>query len=366
MNRTLPKRDSTKLVYFITIIGAIICAIYTDSILTIILAVFLQIIIHEAGHLVFGLLSGYKFYSFRFLMFMIYKNKDSKIKFKLFSLIGTSGQCLMLPPETKTEDTPFLLYNMGGVMLNLITMPIFTAAYFAVSDIFLRTLFFCLIVMALTVALTNGIPFYTSYIANDGMNAMNIYKSSRAMHAFRLILTLHAEIENGLKYQDILDERLAVEDEDFYNAISANIPFLAAYVAFMKKDFEKARALAERLVSFESHAIELHKMLATMLILYCEAVGESKKSILMLYERKDVVKFMRKAHVGDVIRAKYAVEKLVSGDMVKAEKAKKLFERVSKRTKDKEQVEIERAFYDYVDQIYIWRLENLESTDEKI
>ena len=35
------------------------------------LAIFLQVVIHELGHLTFGLLTGYKFLSYRVLNFMI-------------------------------------------------------------------------------------------------------------------------------------------------------------------------------------------------------------------------------------------------------------------------------------------------------
>ncbi|MBO5413517.1 MAG: hypothetical protein J6A29_04410, partial [Clostridia bacterium] len=55
---------------------------------------YLHTIIHEAGHLVFGLLSGYKFVSFRIGNIMLIKIKN-KLKFKKFSLLGTAGQCLM-------------------------------------------------------------------------------------------------------------------------------------------------------------------------------------------------------------------------------------------------------------------------------
>ena len=360
MDRTKPQRDGTKILNIITIIGVFLSSFYTGSYLAVILAFFLQIFIHEFGHLIFGLISGYKFYSYRFLIFTIYRNKDNKIRFKLFGLTGTAGQCLMIPPEKKIEDTPFLLYNMGGVILNLITMPFFAAAYFTTSDEFIKGLFISLVFMGFTHALTNGIPLYFAYIANDGMNTLNIYRSARARYVFKLTLDLHVKIENGMHYSDIPDELLVIEDDDYYNAISATIPYLAAYVAFMKKDFEKAKAISEKLNSFDSQALKLHKMFANMMILYCEAVSETKKSILLLYENKDVVRFMRRSPTSEVLRAKYAIEKLVNGEEVKAAKAKKQFESMAKRTKNKEMVEIERSLYDYVDQIYIWRTENKE------
>lgn len=53
-------------------------------------AFFLQIIIHEAGHLIFGLLSGYRFCSFRIGSLMWIK-KEGKLQLKRYSIAGTAG-----------------------------------------------------------------------------------------------------------------------------------------------------------------------------------------------------------------------------------------------------------------------------------
>ena len=63
-------------------------------------ALFFHIIIHEAGHLVFGLMTGYKFCSFRVASFMWLK-ENGKLKLKRLSVAGTGGQCLMSPPDIK-------------------------------------------------------------------------------------------------------------------------------------------------------------------------------------------------------------------------------------------------------------------------
>ena len=49
---------------------------------------YLQLIIHELGHLIFGLLSGYKFSSFRIFNFMLIK-EDGKFKIKNLSFPET-------------------------------------------------------------------------------------------------------------------------------------------------------------------------------------------------------------------------------------------------------------------------------------
>ena len=80
------------------------------SILSAFLGGFLQIIIHEAGHLVTGLLSGYKFVSFRIFNYTILKTKG-KLKIKKFGIAGTGGQCLMTPPDCPIEELKFVWYN---------------------------------------------------------------------------------------------------------------------------------------------------------------------------------------------------------------------------------------------------------------
>ena len=62
----------------------------------------LHIIIHEAGHLVFGLLTGYKFVSFRVFNVLIDKEENDKIRLRTVQGVdGTGGQCLMSPPKIK-------------------------------------------------------------------------------------------------------------------------------------------------------------------------------------------------------------------------------------------------------------------------
>ena len=81
--------------------------------------VYVLIITHEAGHLVCGLLSGYKFVSFR-IGSLIFVKQEDKILRKKFSIPGTGGQCLLDPPD-KDEDGgyPAVLYNLGGGLSNL-------------------------------------------------------------------------------------------------------------------------------------------------------------------------------------------------------------------------------------------------------
>ena len=71
--------------------------------LAVLLAVVLNIAIHEGGHLVAGLLTGYKFVSYRFFNWTLIR-KDGRLRWRNFELAGTAGQCLLAPPDKPLEQ----------------------------------------------------------------------------------------------------------------------------------------------------------------------------------------------------------------------------------------------------------------------
>ena len=92
---------------------------------------FLGIILHELGHLFFGLLTGYKFTSLRLGPFVWYK-EDGRIRFGASASL-VAGQCLMEPAEDFAKFR-FLLYNLGGPLFNLASALIFFGLYFALAS----------------------------------------------------------------------------------------------------------------------------------------------------------------------------------------------------------------------------------------
>ena len=60
--------------------------------------------------------------------------ENGKIKFKKFSLAGTGGQCLMVPPEIVDGKIPVFLYNMGGAFMNIIISLISLVLFFIFTN----------------------------------------------------------------------------------------------------------------------------------------------------------------------------------------------------------------------------------------
>ena len=163
--------------FFVFLIEAL-CAGFVAGIIMLI-----HIILHETGHLIFGLFTGYQFSSFRVFNLMWQKDLDGKIRFYNFSLAGTGGQCIMSPPEIKNGKMPFFWYNIGGVLMNFLFAALFTVLYliFKGNPYFdFVCLSFC--VLGLSTGLANGLPLPD--INNDGRNIVELAKSEKAVKSF--------------------------------------------------------------------------------------------------------------------------------------------------------------------------------------
>lgn len=167
-----------------------------------VIAFVLHIIVHEAGHLFFGLLSGYKFISFRVFDFKIMKDENGKFKIRYERLAGTGGQCLMRAPEYIEGKFKYKLYLLGGVMFNIV----FSIIFWLVLPSY-YTLLFALI--GFTLAFLNLIPMGF----NDGMTFYHASKDETT----RFILFLQLEY---VYYQSI-GKNLLIEQPEIVEKINS-------------------------------------------------------------------------------------------------------------------------------------------------
>ena len=186
-----------------------------------VIAFILHIIVHEAGHLVFGLLSGYKFISFRVFDFKIIKDENGKFKIRFERVAGTGGQCLMRPPEYVEGKFKYKLYLLGGVIFNIV----FSIAFWLILPSY-YTLLFALIGFAL--AFLNLIPMGF----NDGMTYYHASKDETT----RYILYLQLEY---VYYQSI-GKNLLIEKPEIVEKINSleitNTNYLTDSLEFIKLD----------------------------------------------------------------------------------------------------------------------------------
>jgi len=188
----------------------------------------LLVIIHEAGHLVCGLLSGYRFVSFRIFSYTLIR-LDGKIRVKRFALAGTGGQCLLSPPDRPLAEIPTGWYNVGGVLANV-------AALLAVAPLLLLNLHALVYTFVVVFCLTdiflifiNGIPLKVNGMGNDAYNVVLLCKNLQSKRGLVLQLRSNALIQEGVRPKDMPDEWFELSPTvDYRNALEVSVPLMRA------------------------------------------------------------------------------------------------------------------------------------------
>ena len=164
------------------------------------LALLAQITLHEGGHLVCGLRSGYRFCSFRVGSLMWMRAEDGHLRLRRLRLAGTGGQCLMAPPDMVDGRLPVTLYNFGGALANLLTVALSLALYGPARRVPLLAAFllFLAVIGGFSAAM-NGIPLRLNGITNDGRNALSLQKDPAALRAFWVQMRVAAAQAQGLE-----------------------------------------------------------------------------------------------------------------------------------------------------------------------
>ena len=315
------------------------------------LAFFLQAAAHEAGHLICGLLSGYGFASYRIGSLMWIK-QDGKVRFKRFSIAGTGGQCLMTPPELTEEGMPYVLYNLGGVLMNLILAALCLCADFLWAENWYLSAF--LIVTALSgvwLAAVNGIPLKLGLLNNDGRNILDISRNRDELRAFWLQMKVAEQQAKGVRLKDMPAEwfRMPEEEKMKYTMTSA-CAVLAANRLMDEHAFEETAELIVKLLNMDSALIGIYRFLLMADRIYCELVGERRPEVLEQWENKQsrrIIKQMK--NYLSVIRTEYAYALLKERDVQKAEKIRKRFEKNARSYPYPADAQSERELLDIAD-----------------
>ncbi len=316
------------------------------------LAMLIQIIIHESGHLVFGLLTGYGFLSFRILSWMWMRDKNG-ITFRRFSLAGTGGQCLMSPPDYHNGDYPFLLYNFGGSLMNLIFSALFLVVSFLVPSYSLAAVLLrVLVIVGLAFAIMNGVPLHMGVVDNDGCNAVSLMKSAEAKRAFWISLKVNEELGEGKGYRDMPEEWFEMPDEkEMKNGIVAPLGVMREGRFMSEHRFPEAEELIDELLSMKNGIVGLHRTMLENDRIYINLIDEEKNGIPEIPEDlKKILKSMK--NYPSVLRTDYASALLKDHDKNKAEEIRKRFERMALSYPYEVEIREERELMDHADTVY--------------
>lgn len=257
-------------------------------------AYLLHILIHEIGHLIFGLLSGYTFVSFRVGNLTIIQ-KDGKFKFASINIPGTGGQCLMSPPSYNDGYYPYVLYNLGGVLINLITSVI--ALFFVSED---KSLYTNLVLIAFSMGgflamMTNVLPMKVGGIPTDGYNIRSISRDKDMKYALWLQLKANALFSKGIRPKDLpyFEKPRVYNEEKLVEPLITSAYLLEFNYLLDRREFALAKEHLNRLLPFMDELVPLYQTSLKIERLFLELIDENDSEIINRYYDEDLINYIQ-------------------------------------------------------------------------
>ncbi len=289
--------------------------------IAVLIAFILNVVMHEGGHLVTGLLTGYRFVSFRFLNWTLIR-RDGRLQWRNYELAGTGGQCLMAPPDRPIDQIDTRWYNAGGVLANILIVVISALLLWAFDlPDWLDELLVMLIILGLFIGLGNGIPLKMGGVANDGLNLLQLEKDIPGKQCFCNILEMNARNQEGEPYND-MPEHLFILPEpiDWKNSMHVGAVLMTATRMMALHQWEEAYHLLTEALSHKDNYMKLYQLeVECMMTVTCIATGRVEEA--RQHYSKDIVLHITRhaATQSDKQLVAMAVALVLDGDRPKAE-----------------------------------------------
>ncbi|MBM6613561.1 hypothetical protein JTF06_01475 [Desemzia sp. RIT804] len=242
---------------------------FTFTFLSFFIFVWIQIILHEAGHLVLGWATGYRFLSYRIFSFVIVK-ENGKLVFKRQAINEAVAQCLMVPhKEWQTTHYPYKLYLSGGILFN---------AVFSFSALFLLN---NEIIPAVQVILFSGIGLFLvfSNAIPKQMNDGAILKKCRGNPAYRQMMYRQLRTIYYLTETRTL-KNLPPESFELSKDVSLSDPFslyvmrLEYYKYLEQFQFDKAANILDKQWQIKEDLTPMDRLMVQAEKLFCLSIQQ--------------------------------------------------------------------------------------------
>lgn len=307
-------------------------AVFLVAVASLFISLAIIVPIHELGHLICGLLCGYKFVSFRIFNFTLLK-ENGQLHIKKFAIAGTGGQCLLTPPDLPLDEIPTGWYNFGGVLANIILLIIALPFFFLNLNPFVAEAIGVFVATDVIMILMNGIPMQAGGVGNDGYNMKLLKNNLLSKQGIVNQLRANALIQNGIRPKDMPDQLfLYPEDIDYKNALEVSIPLMHASRLIDRMEYDAAIKEIESLYAHKGEIMQLYvKEIACELAFLYLRTGRIEEAEKLL--DKDLRKYinMYRKMMSSKERLLIAIALYLDKDKVKAQE---LYENFNAR-KDK-------------------------------
>lgn len=331
--------------------GLKLCVMALLALTAIFLSYTINICLHEIGHMIFGLISGYEFSSLRFGKLMLAK-ENGKLRFCKYDMPGTGGQCIMTAPKVDAEKMPVVLYNLGGLVMNLVVLLIGIIVFVIVSDShFVVGMIFLMFAMtSLVILITNGLPF--TQMGTDGANTIILLKDKFSREAFRNQLEVVRYLSQNYSVREMPEELFLFDKQ-----IPMTNPLITAqavscfnYHSVIGK-YQEAKEMASYILENARSINSLHEKILygerLFITIVIDKDMEAAKEQFILYKKE----LEKTAGFISIQRVLYAYYTLVQPSEKKASQYARLFENSVKNYPYPKDAAIEKEQFDMVAEV---------------
>ncbi|HHT88922.1 MAG TPA: hypothetical protein GX002_07930 [Clostridiales bacterium] len=276
----------------------------------------MQLIIHETGHLVGGLLTGWRF-SYLQLYNLVLKKESKRLKRMVINDIGF--KCIMYPISINNKA---LLYTIGGCIANLITgiiglVILITAPLSPVMWLYI----WCFLSFGIGLFFMNGTASIKR-ICNDKAcyNLLRLDKHNILCHNAQLVIAKY--LIRGLTYSDIGEELICLCPDMALNDIYAYQAVLEYYYYLDTNNYLKAGQALNKIqnnnISMEVlNIIKLERIYYQLLLIFMNfdsiqnSASDNNASISSIEE--SIIKYSKKGDIHSFrVKAVYEAFNLLS------------------------------------------------------
>ena len=231
-------------VYFIYVISlkkSQVLQVVGFSVLGLVVSYLLTTLIHELGHILFGLICRLKLCYVKLFGLRFYKNENGKLKVTLSRDGNVFGETAFYSTSNENSAVKIGLTAFGGPIFSFIqVIAQLVIALTLIDNTFMFCTFGISFVVPLYVFLINVIPF--SY-EHDGSVAFTMLSGGKKSHIASSYVTASLLIAGGVSPEELNGKYLAVYDEDysFYNIKIIRLRYLSVLIndentAFLELD----------------------------------------------------------------------------------------------------------------------------------
>ncbi len=282
----------------------------------------IHIVLHEGGHMIMGLATGWKYLSFRIGSIALVK-RDSKLQWKKTTVVGTGGQCLMIPPECEPENCPFFLYLLGGGLINIVTGVIAFGIGMLTGGV-AQIILNIFAIIGIGTGLSNLFPAKVGGTMNDGYQIFIEFPRNKDSKKYNyLLLSANAILTEAESTKEMPEKiRNAILNADYSNLSDTGCANLYCYKATILQDdgrYEECKEVYQRIAD-SPDTLQIFKNEAKCELIYHEIMGGcNAEKIDALYDKKQAEYIKATALYPSRKRLMYAYHLIYKNDKAKAD-----------------------------------------------